>query len=218
VLVASLLPVVTIVAVSVGVVLAGSETPRYLEPVVVTPLLALVAVCELTRVAVRKTRVHRPVRGVRMALAIGAAVVLAAGVAVTPSTLRTVRTAAYDPATCLDSWAAGRDVVGVGQFWTVRPLATYASTNVRMLQVRDTFQVYPWLVDLGAYRDTDPSFVVVGSGDVWSTPVEDSLGPPFSVTHCTGFDIWDYAGTAGAATLRRDVVGSATAVLRERGF
>ncbi|ROS78329.1 hypothetical protein EDF24_1104 [Curtobacterium sp. PhB130] len=218
VLVATLLPLVTVAAVSVGVIAAGSETPRYLEPVVVAPLLALVAVCELTRSAVRKTRVHRPLRGVRVTLAIGAAVVLAAGVAVTPSTVRTVRTAAYEPADCLDQWADGRDVVGVGQFWTVRPLATYAATNVDMLQVRDTFQVYPWLVDLGAYRDVAPTFVVVGSGDVWSTPVEDSLGAPVSVTHCSGFDIWDYAGTDGADVLRRDVVGSATAVLQERGF
>ena len=113
---------------------------------------------------------------------------------------------------------ARRDVVGVGQFWTVRPLATYASTNVDLLQVRDTFQVYPWLVDLGAYRDADPTFVVVGSGDVWPTSVEDLLGRPASVTHCTGFDVWDYAGTSGAARLRSDVVGSADVVRRERGF
>jgi hypothetical protein len=218
VLVASLLPAVTIAAVSVGVVVAGSDTPRYLEPVVVAPLIALVAVCELTRTAVRRTRVHQPVRGVRVALALGTAVVLAAGVAVAPSTLRAVRTAAYTPASCLDRWADGRDVVGVGQFWTVRPLATYASTNVDLLQVRDSFQVYPWLVDLGAYRDADPTFVVVGSGDVWPTPVEDLLGRPAAVTHCTGFDVWDYAGTAGAARLRSDVVGSADEVRRERGF
>ncbi|KQS09206.1 hypothetical protein ASG04_10055 [Curtobacterium sp. Leaf183] len=218
VLVASALPAVTIVAVSVGVVAAGSETPRYLEPVVVAPLLALIAVCELIRVAVRRTRVYRPSRGIRVGLAIGTAAVLAAGIAVAPSTVRTVRTASYAPAACLDRWAAGRDVVGVGQFWTVRPLATYASTNVRMLQVRDSFEVYPWLVDLGSYRDADPTFVVVGSGDVWPTSVEDQLGAPLSVTHCTGFDIWDYAGTTGATTLRDRVVGSAAEVRRDRGF
>ncbi|OIH95232.1 hypothetical protein BIU90_03680 [Curtobacterium sp. MCBA15_001] len=218
VLVASALPVVTIVAVSLGVVVAGSDTPRYLEPIVVAPLLALIAVCELVRVAVRQTRVYRPARGIRVGLALGAAAVLAAGVAVTPSTIQTVQTASYAPAACLDRWAEGRDVVGVGQFWTVRPLATYASTNVRMLQVRDSFQVYPWLVDLGSYRRADPSFVVVGSGDVWPTSVEDQLGAPTSVTHCTGFDIWDYAGTAGATTLRKQVVDSAAEVRRERGF
>ncbi|MFS2031884.1 hypothetical protein ACEN85_17470, partial [Curtobacterium sp. CT11-45] len=43
VLVAAALPLVTVVAVSVGVVVAGSETPRYLEPIVTAPLLALVA-------------------------------------------------------------------------------------------------------------------------------------------------------------------------------
>ncbi|MFJ3319979.1 hypothetical protein [Curtobacterium sp. NPDC086286] len=218
VLVAPALALVTVVAVSVGVVVAGSETPRYLEPIVTAPLLALVAVAELARTAVRRTQVHRPRRGIRAVLALAAAGVLLAGIATAPSTARAVAQARYDPAACLDRWADGRDVVGVGQFWTVRPLATYASTNVQLLQVRDTFATYPWLVDLGAYRDAAPTFVVIGSGDVWTTAVEDSLGPPATITHCTGFDVYDYAGTSGAAVLQRDVVDSADAVRRERGF
>jgi hypothetical protein len=218
VLVAAALPLVTVVAVSVGVVIAGSETPRYLEPVVTAPLLALVAVAELARTAVRRTRVHRPRRGIRVVLAIAAAAVLFAGVATAPSTARAVTAARYDPASCLDRWADGRDVVGVGQFWTVRPLAAYTSRNVQLLQVRDTFETYPWLVDLGAYRDAAPTFVVIGSRDLWTTAVEDSLGRPATITHCTGFDLYDYAGTAGASVLRREVVGSADRIRRERGF
>ncbi|PYY61741.1 hypothetical protein DEJ17_03220 [Curtobacterium sp. MCSS17_011] len=218
VLVATLLPLVTVVAVSVGVVVAGSETPRYLQPIVTAPLLALVAVAELTRTAVRRTRVHRPHRGVRAGVAVAMAAVLATGIAVAPGAAHAVATARYPAAACLDRWADGRQVTGVGQFWTVRPLATYASTNVELLQVRDTFETYPWLVDLGAYRDADPSFVVVGSHDLWTTAVEDSLGAPATITHCTGFDVYDYAGTAGQAILRRDVVGSADVIRRDRGF
>ncbi|QQD76647.1 hypothetical protein I8920_02445 [Curtobacterium sp. YC1] len=218
VLVATVLPVVTVVAVSVGVVVAGSETPRYLQPVVTAPLLALVAVAELTRTAVRRTRVHRRYRGVRATVVVAMAVVLVAGVAVTPATTGAVAAARYTPASCLDRWADGRDVTGVGQFWTVRPLAAYASPGVELLQVRDTFETYPWLVDLGAYRDAEPTFVVVGSRDLWTTAVEDSLGAPATITHCTGFDVYDYAGTAGADVLRRDVVGSADVIRRERGF
>jgi hypothetical protein len=204
--------------VSVGVVVAGSETPRYLEPIVTAPLLAFIAVAELTRTAVRATRVHRPSRAVRTALAIAAAAVLVAGVAAVPGTVRTVSDARYSAVGCLDRWAAGRDVTGVGQFWTVRPLATYAAPNVELLQVRDTFDTYPWLVDLGAYRGARPTFVVIGSGDVWTRAVEDSLGAPASITHCTGFDVYDYAGTAGAAVLRDRVVQSAEQTLRDRGF
>ncbi|PZE63544.1 hypothetical protein [Curtobacterium sp. MCBD17_021] len=223
VLVATALPLVTIVAVSVGVVVAGSETPRYLEPVVTMPLLALVAVCELTRTAVRQTRLHRPVRALRTVLTVGAALVLVVGVAVTPGTVRTVADARYTPVSCLDRWVdanrtAGRDPVGVGQFWTIRPLAAYAEQDVRLLQVRDTFDTYPWLVDLGSYRDARPDYVVIGSGDVWTTPVEDSLGRPATITHCTGYDVYDYAGTRGAELLRSRVVGSAEQILRERGF
>lgn len=218
VLVAAALPLVTVLAVSVGVVVAGSETPRYLEPVVTAPLLALVAVAELARTVVRRTQVHRPRRGVRVVLAIAAAGVLLTGVATAPSTARAVTTARYDPATCLDAWANGRDVVGVGQFWTVRPLAAYSSTNVQLLQVRDTFETYPWLVDLGAYRDAEPTFVVIGSRDLWTTAVEDSLGSPATITHCTGFDVYDYDGTPGAAVLQRDVVGSADRIRTDRGF
>ncbi|MDP9737150.1 hypothetical protein [Curtobacterium sp. 260] len=218
VLVATVLPLVTVVAVSVGVVVAGSETPRYLEPIVTAPLLALVAVAELVRSAVRRTRVHRPRRGVQLTAAIAAVVVLLGGAAVAPATVSTVATARYAPADCLDRWADGRQVTGVGQFWTVRPLAAYASDDVELLQVRDTFETYPWLVDLGAYRDARPTFVVIGANDVWTTAVEDSLGAPATITHCTGFDVYDYAGTVGAAVLQRDVVGSADAIRRERGF
>lgn len=218
VLVATTIPLVTVVAVSVGVVVAGSETPRYLEPVVTAPLVALVAVCELARTAVRRTRVHRRVRGIRLAAAVGGAFALVAGVAVAPGTAVAVTTATYGPATCLDRWAAGRDVVGVGQFWTVRPLATYASDDVRLLQVRDDFSAYPWLVNLGSYRGASPTYVLVGSGDLWSTPVEDSLGRPASITHCSGYDVYDYAGTRGADVLRHDVRTSAGAILDERGF
>ncbi|MFJ3028195.1 hypothetical protein ACIPEQ_05065 [Curtobacterium sp. NPDC087080] len=218
VLVATVLPLVTVVAVSVGVVVAGSQTPRYLEPIVTVPLLALVAVAELVRSAVRRTRVHRPRRGVQLTVAVAAAVVLVGGVAVAPSTVGAVASARYAPAACLDRWADGRKVTGVGQFWTVRPLAAYASDDVELLQVRDTFETYPWLVDLGAYRDAEPTFVVIGANDVWTTAVEDSLGAPATITHCTGFDVYDYAGTVGAAVLQRDVVGSADAIRRERGF
>ena len=223
VLVATALPLVTVLAVSVGVVVAGSETPRYLLPVVTVPLIALVAVCELARTAVRATRVRRPVRELRVGLAVAAAVVLVAGVAVAPSTVQAVAKASYGPVTCLDRWVAGqreagRHPVGVGQFWTVRPLAAYADRDVRLLQVRDTFDAYPWLVDLGSYRGARPDFVVVGSGDVWGTPVEDSLGSPATITHCSGYDLWDYAGTAGTTVLRERVVGSAEAILRQRGF
>ncbi|PZE86238.1 hypothetical protein [Curtobacterium sp. MCBD17_032] len=223
VLLATALPLVTIVAVSVGVVVAGSQTPRYLEPVVTMPLLALVAVCELARTAVRQTRLHRPTRTLRTVSAVVAALVLVAGVAVTPGTVRSVVDARYGPVACLDRWVdahrtADRDPVGVGQFWTIRPLAAYADRDVRLLQVRDTFDTYPWLVDLGAYRDARPDYVVVGSGDVWTTPVEDSLGPPATITHCGGYDVHDYAGTRGAEVLRSTVVGSADRILRERGF
>ncbi|PZF57728.1 hypothetical protein DEJ23_06185 [Curtobacterium sp. MCSS17_008] len=218
VLVATVLPLVTVVAVSVGVVVAGSETPRYLEPVVTAPLLALVAVGELVRTAVRRTRVHRPGRGLRLTFAVAGTVVLVAGIATAPGTITAVATARYAPAACLDRWADGRQVTGVGQFWTVRPLAAYASTDVELLQVRDTFETYPWLVDLGAYRDARPTFVVIGANDVWTTAVEDSLGRPATITHCTGFDVYDYAGTPGAETLRRDVVGSADRIRRDRGF
>ena len=218
VLVATVLSSVTIVAVSVGVVVAGSETPRYLEPIVTIPLVALVAVAELARTSIRRTRRAPSARGLRLVTALVTAGVLAVGVAVVPATIDAVRTARYGPAACLDRWAGSRGVTGVGQFWTVRPLATYATSSVRLLQVRDDFGVYPWLVDLASYVDARPTFVLVGSGDVWSTPVEDSLGSPADIVHCDGYDIYDYAGTPGAATLRRDVVGTAEYYRLQRGF
>jgi hypothetical protein len=151
-------------------------------------------------------------------MAIVTAGVLAVGVAVVPATVSAVRTARYGPASCLDRWAGSRGVTGVGQFWTVRPLATYTSSSVQLLQVRDDFGTYPWLVDLASYVDSRPTFVLVGAGDLWSTPVEDTLGSPADIVHCQGYDIYDYAGTRGATTLRRDVVGTAEYYRLQRGF
>jgi len=217
VLVATTLSVTTVLAVSAGVVVSGADAPRYLEPVVTAPLVALVAVAELARTQVRRTRLHRG-RVMRVVAIVGTAAVLAAGILVVPSTVSTVRGASSLPAACLDRWAAGRVVQGVGQFWTVRPVAAYADDGVRLLQVQDDFDAYPWLTNLAAYRDARPTFVLVGAGDVWTTPVQDTLGDPADVVHCSGYDIYDYAGTRGAAVLRRIVVGSAAAVRLERGF
>lgn len=218
VLVASALGAVTVVAVSVGVVLAGSSTPRYLEPIVTAPLVGLVAVAELARTAIRRTRLRRSGRGVRLLAVAVTVALLAVGGAVAPSTVQAVATATYAPAGCLDRWVGQRRVVGVGQFWTVRTLAAYSDPRVRLLQVREDFTTYPWLVDLASYRGADPTFVVIGSQDVWTTPVQDALGDPSSIAHCPGYDIYDYAGTPGAATLRQDVVSSAEGFLERRGF
>ncbi|WIE55140.1 hypothetical protein [Curtobacterium sp. MCBD17_003] len=218
VLVASALGMVTVVAVSVGVVLAGSSTPRYLEPIVTAPLIGLVAVAELARTAIRRTRLHTAGRGLRLIAVAATVALLAVGGAVAPSTVEAVVTASYAPASCLDRWVGGRGVVGVGQFWTVRPLAAYGDEGVRLLQVRDDFTTYPWLVDLAAYRDARPTYVVIGSQDVWTTPVQDALGDPSAIVHCPGYDIYDYAGTPGAATLRHDVVSTAQEFIEERGF
>jgi hypothetical protein len=223
VLVACVLSVVTVVAVSVGVVLAGSETTRYLEPIATAPLVALVAVAELVRTRVRRTRLHRAGRGFRLVCGVVGAGVLVTGIAVVPTTVHAVRAASYTPATCLDRWVAGRDVdgrrvEGVGQFWTVRPLAAYGTDSVRLLQVTDQFAAYAWMTNLAPYRDANPTYVVIGTRDVWRTPVQDTLGDPADIVHCSGFDIYDYAGTTGAAVMRSMVVGTAMDVIRERGF
>ncbi|KQO61418.1 hypothetical protein [Curtobacterium sp. Leaf261] len=223
VLVACVLSTVTVVAVSVGVVLAGSETSRYLEPIVTAPLIALVAVAELVRTRVRRTRLHRAGRGFRLVCGIVGACVLVLGVAVVPTTVSAVRAATYTPATCLDRWVAGRSVdgrpvEGVGQFWTVRPLAAYGTDSVRLLQVTDRFSAYAWMTNLAPYRDAHPTYVLIGTRDVWTTPVQDALGDPAAIMHCSGYDIYDYAGTRGAAILRGSVVDTATAIIRERGF
>ncbi len=199
VLVATVLPLVTVVAVSVGVVVAGSQTPRYLEPIVTVPLLALVAVAGAR--ALRRPPDPGPPAAARRAAGRGGRGGGRPGRWGGRGTehgrcrrIGPVRTGGV-PRPLGD----GRKVTGVGQFWTVRPLAAYASDDVELLQVRDTFETYPWLVDLGAYRDAEPTFVVIGANDVWTTAVEDSLGAPATITHCTGFDVYDYAGTVGAA-------------------
>ena len=175
-------------------------------------------VAELTRTAVRRTRVHRPHRGVRAGVAVAMAAVLATGIAVAPGTAHAVATARYPAAACLDRWADGRQVTGVGQFWTVRPLATYTSSNV------------------GCCRSGTPSRRTRGSSTSGptATPTRASWwsgrttsgrprsrtpsGPPRRSPTAPGSTSTTTPAPPGQAILRRDVVGSADVIRRDRGF
>lgn len=218
VLAASTLAVVTTTALSVGVIVSGSDSPRYLEPIVIMGLVAFIAVAELVRTSVRPTRLSRRKRLGTVLLGAGCVAALVLGASVAPATVSLVSAASYNPAQCLDRWVGSRAIQGVGQYWTVRPLAAYGDKHVDLLQVRSNFHVYAWLNNLAAYRTAHPTYVIVGAGDVWSVPVEDRLGRPRDVVHCSGYDIWDYEGTPGAQTLTARVHSSAEAELRRRGF
>ncbi|WP_157887720.1 hypothetical protein [Frondihabitans sp. PAMC 28766] len=241
--VAGLVVVATVVVVPVGLLVTGSLSTRYAMPLMFTPIVALAALVADALVHRRprawrervqgreqeQGRKGQQGRGRRVpAVVAGVAVVLLLTVVlVVPGAGRVVAAGRSlgDPAAgCLTNWARGKDVAGVAQFWTGRPLEAYGGADVDVLQVNSDFTVYPWLVNLAAYRDARVGYVIVATGPTpgdhlegWGDSVTD-LGTPRAVVRCDGYDIDDFRGTPGETALTQRVEGSARVLAALRGL
>jgi hypothetical protein len=205
---------VTSIVVIVGAVVLGQNATRYLLPAAFLPVLTLPAVIVMFRwdrlLVVR-----------RRAVAIGAAVLLAIGVIVAPaSAIGAVQTVRYTSADCLDRWLDGRDLVGAGEYWATRSMNVY-DPQAHILQIVPTATSYIWLVDLDQYRVDAVSYVVVDdpAADAgWGASLTGAFGAPAQVVRCSGYQIYDYVGTAGEPLLTKAIVDSADAERVARGW
>lgn len=214
--------VATAAVVPVVVVQVGSLAARYLLPVFFVPLaLGVVSLVVLLERAVRALPVAPARRRVPLIVAAAAAVAVVAAGGTAPIT-RVVAEATgpgYPAASCLTDWAEGRDAVGVGQFWQVRPLQVYGGDDVRLLQAHGDLSVFPWLSNLAPYRGADPTYLVVSGLDLedWSETLEE-LGAPAATVSCGDYTIYDYEGAPGEDFLDEEVDRSAESEGEERGF
>jgi hypothetical protein len=210
----------TVVVVPIALLVTGSIATRYALPFVFAPLIGVVIVLAV---------VPRPASTlVRRGASVVALVAVIATIVVTiPTGSGVIQTAAGpgDPAaSCLATWARGKNVTGVAQYWAGRSLATYGGSSVHLLQVTADLQVYPWLVTLAPYRGAKMSYVIVdrnAPGDehpeYWGAELN-HLGNPADVVDCQTYDIYDYRGTPGAARLTAEVERSAEVQASLRGF
>jgi CBS domain-containing protein len=124
---------------TVGLVLTGSTTTRYIEPIYLFPLLTLVSVgvfvLRRLLIGVKRAELRRSLR--RFA-AIGAAaaavlIIVVGSVSIAP-VARAASGSGYTGARCFDRFIGKSEANGVGSYWTVRSLSLYGDSRGAILQ------------------------------------------------------------------------------------
>jgi hypothetical protein len=181
-----------------GEIATGQGVTRYLLPLFVFPPLALLLVRPEWLPA--RLRVV-PARAVAVAVGlVTAAMIVTFGVTAPAVADLASRRSPVDTA-CLDGWLDGRAENGIGSFWVVRSLALYGDQKGRLLQVTPfPIGVHFWMNNLWLYEGTSFSYALAG-GDLSAHDLRRSFGEPAQVIRCSGYQILDYAGTAGAAAI-----------------
>ena len=202
-----LLSIVSLLAVQIG---TGQSVTRYLLPLFVFPPLGLLLV--------RFEQIERRARSTSRRLRVVVAVALAGAAALTVGVSAPAVADLGSPRSpvdtaCLADWLAtrpdgGRQVNGVGSFWTVRALALYGTQTGRLVQVVMPLSIHDWMTNLALYDGADFSYVIVDRV-ITGSDIEDALGSPSAITRCDGFRIYDYAGTHGETVLNADILRSA---------
>lgn len=175
---------VTPLLVLAGAVALGTEAARYLQPLVFSPLLAVVA---LPRTVPLTGRVAR------RSVAVAALVVVVAGGLSVPRLAAAVRSPDPDLA-CVTDWVDASGRTGAGQFWTVRLPKLHAAHPSQLVQVDHRLNGYAWLVDRRDVAVGAVTFLVEDAQTVpWSLPVS---AAPERIVDCGRYRILDYGSTA----------------------
>jgi hypothetical protein len=213
----------TALVLCIGAVVTGQNAPRYLLPGVMLPIFlfpaVLAEIAHLPRIA--RLRLARPLSSsTARTLGIMSVLVLAASLVVVPVvTFRAVSNSTFSQAKCLEKWVDGRNLTGVGSYWTVRTFDVYGDKSVHLLQVQiPSLTAYAWMIDLDSYRVPDVSYVMVTNSDPSGSEVTSLLGSPAHEVSCSGYQIYDYAGTPGEQKLTSIVTSSGAAERAARGW
>jgi hypothetical protein len=212
----------TVSSLLVGMVVTGTMTTRYLEPLFVFPLLSAsyeaVRFLRLTLTSVPNARVRRSlvVYGMIFASGMGLLIIIGGALSVHNASVLAF-SEDRSGASCTADLPADAES-GVGTFWLTRNWDLYGTHDEAILQVNSDLTVYPWMINLASYDDQTFTFVVT---DPWGFVTEESvapLGPPKSVQECGDFTIYDYAGTPGEELLNERIESSLLTERRLRGF
>ncbi|MFT4259711.1 hypothetical protein [Microbacterium sp.] len=157
--------------VTVGAVALGTHAARYLQPVVLAPLLALVAA-------------PRPVRAPKPLVWIAAAAIAVACAFGSPR----LSDAAHRPDADLDcvvDWVNASGRTGAGQFWTVRLPKAHLDDPAQLVQVDHRLDDYAWLVNRTDFTGPTPSFLIEDAQTVpWDLPEQ-----PTTIATCGRYTI-----------------------------
>lgn len=201
-----------------GQIVTGSITTRYLEPLFVFPLLTVVSVgvyvLRRLLLEVENADLRRDLSRFMLGVAVAAsALIVAVGAINLPPVIRAAEGTDYTAADCFNDFVGDRDVDGVGSFWTVRALDLYGDSRGEVLQANAQLAVFDWMVNIASYEDRTFSYAVVD--DSGQLPVEalEPLGEPADVIECSGYEIYDYEGTAGEQILTDRIAESVSLLL-----
>ena len=187
-----LIPLVVVL----GAIATGTQSPRYLQPVLFAPVLAVIAAPGLLarhREAGSRERVwgeRMPARRLAGPLALAvAAALIATGTVAGVSAAR--RLDAVDASVrCVVDWVEASARTGVGTFWSVRAPKAYLSDPSRLVQVDSELNGYAWLVNRDDFVADRASFIVESS-DGAAPAVPAGLPRPQRID-CGRFAIIDY--------------------------
>jgi len=146
-----------------GAIALGTQSPRYLQPVLVAPVLAVIAAPVLLRPTVDAA--FERMRARRLAVPVAftlAAALIAAGAVAGGTTAR--RLDSVDASVgCVVDWVEASARTGAGTFWTVRAPKAYLADPRRLVQVDAQLNGYAWLVNRDDYAARRASFIVVSA-------------------------------------------------------
>ena len=179
-----------------GAIVVGTQSPRYLQPALVAPVLAVLALPVLAR-AVRRRRSLAPARIERMpAGRLGAPLAIAAAAALVATGLFSAaatarRLASVDASVgCVVDWVEASARTGVGTFWSVRAPKAYLTDPRRLVQVDAELSGYAWLVNREDFSADRASFVVE-SDEGGAIAVPAGLPEPERID-CGRYTVLDY--------------------------
>lgn len=125
--------------------------------------------------------------------------------------------------TCLDEALEGKPEAGLADYWVSRALDVYNSRDQRVLQMwhNESPAIYPWLNNVGAYRDKQFSFYILQRKHrltpLFNREVTDPPANYTSVSACENFLVYHYApGSQGYNDLNKSIQNSLKRVQKAR--
>jgi hypothetical protein len=174
--------VLVALGVLVGGVVAGTNATRYLIPVLLGPLAALVVAPALV-----------PSRG-RRRFALSA--VTALGVVAVTGAVTADRTSGAETTAsvaCVADWVDRETRTGAGEFWTIRAAKAYSRHPSRLVQVRADLSGYAWLVNRADFEADTLSYLVT-EGDTPLLEYANAITPAVASHECGNYTITEFGG------------------------
>lgn len=196
------------VSILVGQVVSGSMVSRYLLPLATFSVFVVVVIIgsrPAAAVVARTLGALRLVSGTRLGAALAILIVVGSGIVGLrglPKVAEAATTVSQSTdESCLVSWIDGRDLDGVGSFWSTRPLTLYGDDTIDVQQINFDFTAQLWMNNFYSYEGKSYSYLLADYSHDWAALALKTLGEPRSITNCETFDIYDYSGTSGEVIL-----------------